>query len=165
MTATGAAGRRVSLRQRPRPCPFRGELLRRMVRRAAARLSPGGFDVRVLVVEDREMAAFNRRFLGREGATNVIAFPEDPVPPFPAPVLAGDIVVSAPTCLAETRRWGGSPEERVLFFIVHGMVHLMGLDHERGPAEARRMRRLEEAVWRSTAGTPGGRGRAGDGAR
>lgn len=138
------AAHRISIRQNLRPAPFRGAALRALVRGAASRLSPAGSDLRILVVGDAEMSRWNRRFLGRPRATNVIAFPEDDVPG----ALAGDILVSAPTCLRETSGWPGSPEERVLFFVVHGMLHIQGCDHERGGKEARRMRARERRVYR-----------------
>jgi rRNA maturation RNase YbeY len=151
--------RRISIQQRLRPVPFRHERLRALVRRALSRVPHGAADLRVLVVDDADMIEWNRRFLNRPWTTNVLSFPdEDPQGGVPA-ALSGDILISAPTCLRQTRGWKGSPEERVLFFIVHGMLHLAGYDHERGGAEARRMRRAERDVYRSAVGAPHGRAR------
>lgn len=109
--------------------------------------------MRVLVVGDDDMERWNREFLKRAGTTNVIAFPDDePGEAHPARI-AGDILVSAPTCLAQTRGWPGTPDERVFYFILHGMLHLAGYDHEKGAAEARRMRRRETDVYRSVLGS------------
>ncbi len=145
---------RISIRQHPRPAPFAGRRLRVLVRKALTFLAPAEADLRILVVDDREMTRWNREFLGRPRTTNVISFPEDDRPcaapgkPAQTRALAGDILVSAPTCLRQTTGWPGSPEERVLYFIVHGMLHLAGHDHERGSTEARLMRKAETAVYR-----------------
>ena len=135
---------RVSIRQDLRPAPFRGAKLRALVHKALALLDPEAADLRVLVVDDSAIAKWNREFLGRPRATNVISFPEED-----SPGLSGDILVSAPTCLRQTSAWPGSTEERVFFFIVHGMLHLAGCDHEMGAKEARRMRAAENELYRS----------------
>lgn len=151
--------RRLSILQRLRPAPFRHERLRTLVRKALARVPHDAADLRILVVDDADMTEWNRRFLDRPWTTNVLSFPdEEPQGGGPA-MLYGDILISAPTCLRQTRGWKGSPEERVLFFIVHGMLHLAGYDHERGGAEARRMRRAERDVYRFALGAPPGRSR------
>ncbi len=140
---------RISIRQDVRPAPFRGNLLRRLVRRAVKVLAVEGADLRILVVEDAEMKRCNRAFLGRAGTTTVISFPEDETGRAPPSRLAGDILLSARACLDRTKSWPCSEEEKVFYFIVHGMLHLLGYGHEKGKAEAARMRREEIRVYRS----------------
>ena len=156
---SGRRARRVSIRQHVRPVPFRGDRLKALVRKALTRVAPGDADLRILVVGDADMRDWNRRFLNRPRTTNVLTFPDqerrDPVPGS----LSGDILISAPTCLRQTRGWAGSPEERVFFFIVHGLLHLAGYDHERGRAEAGKMRTAEMEIYRSALGKPSERGR------
>lgn len=149
------AGRRfaVSVRQRLRPPPLRGERVRALVRRTLSRLAAAEGDVRILVVGDEDMARWNREYLGRAGTTNVIAFPDDAPGEARPGRIAGDILVSAPTCLEQTRGWPGTPDERVFYFILHGMLHLAGYDHETGRAGARRMRRRETELYRSVLGS------------
>jgi len=106
-------------------------------------------DLRILVVEDAEMERWNRTFLGRAGTTTVISFPEDETGKTLPSRLAGDILLSARACLHRTRSWPCSEEEKVFYFIVHGMLHLLGYDHGRGKAGADRMRREEIRVYRS----------------
>lgn len=143
----------VSVRQGLRPPPLRGDRVRALVRRALSRLGAAEADVRVLVVGDADMEWWNREFLDRRGTTNVIAFPEDAPGEARADRIAGDILVSAPTCLAQTRGWPGTRDERVFYFVLHGMLHLAGYDHEAGPAEARRMRRKETELYRAVLGS------------
>lgn len=146
---------RVSVRQHVRPAPLRAEALRTLVRRALRVLKVPAADLRILAVNDEEMERHNREFLGRPGTTNVISFPEeDPEGRRPV-LLAGDILLSVPECLSQTRDWPCSKEERVFYFIVHGVMHLLGYDHERGKTQAARMRREELRVYRAC--LPGGR--------
>lgn len=118
------------------------------VREALDLIGAGSADLRILVVGDAEMARWNRRFLGRTGTTNVLSFPEEGAGGDPGDSLHGDILVSAPACLAQTEGWPEPPEGRVFFFILHGMLHLLGYDHLSGPAEASRMRRTELRLYR-----------------
>ena len=151
--------RRISIRQHLRPVPFRGERLRALVRKALQRVAPGAADLRILVVGDADMRDANFRVLRRPRTTNVLSFPdEDPRDGAPG-TISGDILISAPTCLRQTRGWPGTPEERVLFFIVHGLLHLAGRDHLRGREEARRMRREEMQVYRFALARSADRGR------
>lgn len=141
--------RRISLRQVPRPAPLEGRRLRHLLARALDAMGIPRCDLRIRVVGDREMARWHRDYLGVEGTTTVLSFPEGATSGGAPERLSGDLLVSAPACLAQTRGWKASPEERVLFFLVHGMLHLAGHDHTRGAAQAARMRREEDRVWRA----------------
>lgn len=104
------------------------------------------------------MARENQRFLGHRGTTTVLAFPEE-APDAVGPVrVSGDLLVSADACLSRTEGWPESPEERVFFFIVHGILHLLGQDHLAGRGEALRMRRTELRVYREALGKGSQRG-------
>ena len=157
MTAPPGA-RRISLQQNLRPAPFRGETLRRWVREALDLLGARSADLRIRVVGDAEMAKWNHRYLGRPGTTNVLSFPEEGAADPARERVRGDILVSAPTCLAQTEGWPESPEGRVFFFILHGMLHLSGYDHLSGRPEAARMRRTELRLFRQVLSRPTGRG-------
>jgi probable rRNA maturation factor len=142
------SGYRVSFRQELRPAPLSGKRIREMARRALALLPAQGADLRIRVVGDAAIARWNREFLGRDRPTNVLSFPDREDAPAPGGTVAGDILVSAPTCLAQTETWKESPEARVFFFILHGMLHLAGYDHVAGGAQGRRMRRKELLLFR-----------------
>ncbi len=138
----------ISIRQNVRPVPFSGKALRMLVGRLLEVLGAPSCDLRILVVDDPEMARWNQRFMGHEGTTNVISFPEDEPSEGETVRIAGDILLSAPTCLAQTSDWEGTPEERVMFFVLHGMLHLLGYDHVNDRNQARRMRARELKVYR-----------------
>lgn len=91
-------------------------------------------------MDDRRIAALNRRFLGREGPTNVMAFPmQEGRFAGLNPKLLGDLVISVETAHREARAAGLALDERATQLLVHGLLHLHGYDHEHGAAEARRM--------------------------
>ncbi|MBI4764568.1 MAG: pyridoxine 5'-phosphate synthase [Deltaproteobacteria bacterium] len=97
-------------------------------------------EVSLLAVEDREIAGYNRRYLGREGPTNVLAFPmQEGLFPKINPHLWGDVVISTETAGREAREAGITPSERFQFLLIHGLLHLIGYDHEVSRSEARRM--------------------------
>jgi probable rRNA maturation factor len=101
--------------------------------------SPEG-EISILLVDDWRIAALNRRFLGREGPTNVIAFPmQEGRFAGLSPNLLGDVVISVDTAHREARAAGLALDERVTQLVVHGLLHLHGYDHEHDAAEARRM--------------------------
>jgi len=101
----------------------------------------------VLIVDDADIAELNRRYLGREGPTNVIAFAmgEGQFAEL-NPHLLGDVVVSRQTALREAAEHGLEPEEHFLRLVIHGILHLKGYDHEQGGEPARVMEELTERL-------------------
>ena len=104
-------------------------------------------ELSVLIVDDGDIAELNRRYLGREGPTNVIAFAmgEGRFAEL-NPQLLGDVVVSRQTALREAAEHGLEPEEHFLRLLIHGILHLKGYDHEQGGEPARVMEELTERL-------------------
>ncbi|MBI4581707.1 MAG: rRNA maturation RNase YbeY [Planctomycetes bacterium] len=99
----------------------------------------------VAIVDDRTMAALHRRFLGDDRPTDVLTFDlrDDPR----SAALEGEIVVSAEMARREAARRGLDVGEELLRYVVHGALHLLGMD-DRDAAGRRRMRRAENTVLR-----------------
>ncbi len=117
-------------------------------------------DLSVLVVGDRRMRALNRVWRGKDRPTDVLSFSqregEGPVTP-----LLGDVVISADTAARQARAHGHSLRREMERLLIHGVLHLLGHEHEQGGAAARRMRRAELRLERLLAARPPrGRGRA-----
>jgi len=93
-------------------------------------------------VDDEEIHRLNLQYLGRDRPTNVIAFPMDG----PDGRLLGDVVISTETAQREARERGVSFEEHLALLLIHGILHLLGYDHERGGEEELRMREKEEEL-------------------
>ncbi|MFP4033401.1 MAG: rRNA maturation RNase YbeY [Desulfococcaceae bacterium] len=108
-------------------------------------------ELSLLLVDDDEMAVYNREFRGKEGSTNVLAFAmRDGDFPELTPHLLGDVVISAETARREAEAAGTELEYRLDELLVHVVLHLFGMDHERGEEEAeamfRRARELVDAI-------------------
>lgn len=114
-------------------------------------------------VSEAEMAALNERYRGKEGPTDVLSFSLDD-PAYPAdpgvPLLLGDVVICPSVAAANAPAHGSSFEDEMALLVVHGVLHLLGMDHE-DSAEAELMEGAEtrhlEQFFRST----GGRGVSG----
>jgi probable rRNA maturation factor len=97
--------------------------------------------IAVLLAGDAAVADLNQRFRGKAGPTNVLSFPAAPNPEG----QIGDIALSFGVCAREAREQGKPLEDHLAHLTVHGVLHLLGYDHETdGEAEA--MEALERSV-------------------
>jgi probable rRNA maturation factor len=101
-------------------------------------------NVTVRVVGRREGAELNHRWRRRKGATNVLSFPVDGLGHV-VPELLGDIVICAPVVEAEAREQGKARDAHWAHMVVHGALHLLGLEHGTR-SEARRMETEEKRI-------------------
>ncbi len=90
-------------------------------------------EVSVVLVSDRRMTELHRRFLGQATPTDVITFQH------------GEIFVSTETARRQARRFGTSAEHELRLYIVHGLLHLFGLD-DKTPTGAAEMKRVQEKL-------------------
>ena len=101
----------------------------------------------MVIVDDEEIRTLNREYLDRDRPTNVISFPlQEGEGTGIQPQLLGDVVISADTTARDAIEAGVPFESELFFLLLHGILHLLGYDHERGTeAEAARMEeRMEE---------------------
>ncbi len=126
--ATGRAGR-------PAPATLRRWALSAL----AASGRAGALTLRV--VDADEGAALNRTWRGKRGPTNVLSFPLETPPGVPEPQL-GDIVICAPVVEREAAAQGKARTAHWAHMVVHGVLHLVGHDHQE-PRAAAAMERLE----------------------
>jgi probable rRNA maturation factor len=90
------------------------------------------------ITNDAELQSLNRRFLGKDYATDVLSFPgSDGDAP-------GDIAISMQRARVQAREWKHSAEDEICILMLHGVLHLLGMDHE---SDNGRMRRAE-VRWR-----------------
>jgi len=104
-------------------------------------------EISILFTDDEYISQLNKRYLNREGPTNVIAFPllEKEEERMGIPIL-GDIIISVDTAKREAEEAGIDLEERLLRLVIHGILHLLGYDHERSPEEEEKMQKEEERL-------------------
>ncbi len=104
-------------------------------------------EVSILLLDDAGITGLNEQYLKKTGPTDVISFPmHDGAFPGVQPQLLGDIAISLETAQRQADRRGVSLHEEVTALLVHGMLHLIGYDHEMSPADSRRMRAQERKV-------------------
>lgn len=97
-------------------------------------------ELSIVVVDDLEIEALNKRYLNRLGLTNVIAFPmrEGKFSNI-TPWLLGDVVISVEAAMREGELAKISIEDRFDQLLIHGILHLFGYDHEKSKEEADKM--------------------------
>ena len=120
----------------------RGEL-----RRFAALLRSevaGGRTFSCLLTDDRELRRLNREFLAHDYATDVLSFPSGSDDPL------GDIAISVERAAAQAQEFGHSTDEEIKILMLHGVLHLLGMDHEKDRGAMKR----EERRWRRTLSLP-----------
>jgi probable rRNA maturation factor len=106
-------------------------------------------ELSVLIVDDPQIATLNKKYLHRSGPTNVIAFPmHSDVFRNINPGLLGDVVISIETAAKEGAHIGIGMEERIIQLLVHGILHLIGYDHEKSEVQAEKMARKENEILR-----------------
>ena len=109
----------------------------------------GDLEISVALADDATVRALNRDYRGHDKPTNVLSFAEADagMPAVPgAPAHLGEIVLALETLRAEAGAQGKTPADHLAHLTVHGVLHLLGYDHERGEAEATAMESLEIAV-------------------
>ncbi len=101
-------------------------------------------ELSVLFIGDRAMRSLNRRYRGKDRPTDVLsfAFREGKFPHI-QPNFLGDIVIAVPVAARQAAEAGHSLGREIDALLIHGLLHLLGYDHERGGREARRMKRRE----------------------
>lgn len=109
---------------------------------AARRRKPAELSIRI--VDAREGRALNRQYRDRDYATNVLSFPVE-LPPGIASPLLGDLAICAPVVVREAREQGKALRDHYTHLTVHGVLHLLGFDHQED-AEAARMEKLETRI-------------------
>ncbi len=104
-------------------------------------------ELSVLFIGDRAMRTLNRTYRGKDRTTDVLSFSlREGRFPHIQPDMLGDIVISVPVAARQAGEAGHSLTVEIERLLVHGLVHLLGYDHERGLREARRMERKERQL-------------------
>lgn len=101
------------------------------------------FEFSLLLVSDEEIQEYNRERRGKDRPTDVLSFPVAEGLPGPYRIL-GEVVISTDTLVLQANEIGHSEKEEFYRLLVHGILHLLGYDHEISPEEERRMQRKED---------------------
>jgi len=112
---------------------------------------PGSAEVSVTFVNNRQMADHNKKYRNIDAPTDVLSFPlgengKYDINPENNASMLGDIVISIEKAYEQADCYGHSLQREVGYLTAHGMLHLLGYDHEISGIEAVRMREKEELV-------------------
>ena len=134
-------------RRRDLPAPDR-RLLRRRTRSVLTWLEQKDSELSIVLLDDPEMAELNESYRSRRGPTDVLSFSlREGHHARHRHGLLGDVVIGVRRAAQQAARRRRNLDDEVARLLVHGVLHLLGHDHER-EAEAREMRRLERRLWR-----------------
>ncbi len=106
-------------------------------------------EVGLVIADDDMVADLNQRYRGKEGTTDVLSFAMTEGEAFVVPpdgtLRLGDVVISCPQARRQAQELGHSLQEEVARLLAHGVLHLLGYDHQE-PAQRARMRRRERTI-------------------
>lgn len=112
----------------------------------AALQGAAGAEIAVLLTDDAEIAGLNEGWRGKAKPTNVLSFPADFPSPPGAPRHLGDLALAFGVCAQEAEAAAKPLADHAAHLIIHGVLHLLGFDHERGDAQAEEMEAVEIAA-------------------
>lgn len=93
-------------------------------------------EISIVLTDDDEVRALNHRWRHKDTPTNVLSFPGvdlvpgEPLPNLPGGLLLGDVVLALQTVQREAEAEGKRPDDHVRHLVVHGVLHLLGYDHQ-----------------------------------
>ncbi len=114
----------------------------------ATEQAPADGVLSVSLVDDQHMRELNNRWRDLDRSTDVLSFPQEDVPGDDAGAMAletgaerplGDVVISLDTAVKQAEEGGWTVTEELTRLLLHGLLHLLGYDHEGAAPEAERM--------------------------
>ena len=102
----------------------------------------------LVLVGNAEIRKLNAQFRKKDYPTDVLSFPAGDELPEGAQLL-GDVIISVEKAKEQAKARRRTLDEELVTLLIHGIVHLLGYDHERSPKDARIMDRLEKKIYRT----------------
>ena len=131
---------KIWIRNQQKPTPLDLKKIRRVVQRILADLGLPEAELSLMLVDDKQIQELNHRFLGRDKPTNVLAFSmREGEYSSLHPHLLGDLVISIETAKRQSKQSGLNAMEMLTLLLIHGILHLLGYEHEGGKKGAREM--------------------------
>ena len=104
-------------------------------------------ELSLALIGNTEMQKLNAKYRDRDYSTDVLSFPGEEIPIL-ANRLLGDVIISVDRAGEQAKERGRTADEEMVTLLIHGIVHLLGYDHERSAKDARVMKRLENKIYR-----------------
>jgi len=142
---------RILIRDRQRRRRLNKDRISRSSRRILTLLDQPKAELSILFVGEKRMTGLNSEYRGIHKSTDVLSF-EAAIPEAggEARNVLGDIVISVPKAEAQAKTNGLGFYEEVRRLLIHGILHLLGYDHERSVYHEKRMKKKEEEIFRAT---------------
>ena len=122
--------------------------LKETARRILELLRQDHAELSLALVDNREMQKLNARYRDKNEPTDVLAFPAGKAL-LPGMQVLGDVVISVEKAEEQARKRRKTLGQEIRTLLIHGILHLLGYDHERSRREARVMRGMEKKVSRA----------------
>ncbi len=135
----------ITHKERGKKVPTRA--LRKTAERILAFLKQDRAELSLALVDNRKIQELNARYRDRNEPTDVLSFPSGESLPAGVQIL-GDVVISVEKAEAQARKRRKTVEREIESLLIHGILHLLGYDHERSARDARIMRAMEKKVSR-----------------
>jgi|SRR5215470_2295096 len=127
---------------------FPGRKLKRIAQKVLEIVEQGQSELTLVLVGNAEIRKLNAKFRKKDYPTDVLSFPAGDRLPEGESIL-GDVVISVEKAKAQSRERRRTLNEEIVTLLIHGIVHLLGYDHERSSKDARIMERLEKKIYRT----------------
>jgi rRNA maturation RNase YbeY len=129
--------------------PVSIEFIEKQADQILADLDSSDKELSILVIDDARIRQLNLQYREKDSATDVLSFPqldEDEEPGVSSHLL-GDVVLSIETANIQAKEHDLSLEEELILLLIHGILHLLGYDHERSASEARAMQKKSRMIF------------------
>jgi probable rRNA maturation factor len=136
----------VEVVRRPGGGRYSGRKLKKIAAAVLDLVGERNAELSLALVSDGEMQELNAKYRGKDYSTDVLSFPAEKNLPSTVRLL-GDVIISVDKAASQARERGRTLDQEMTTLLVHGIVHLLGYDHERSAKEARRMKRLENKIY------------------
>ena len=104
-------------------------------------------EIGITLTDNETIQALNKEWRNKDKPTDVLSFPINEKPPEYKYYLLGDVVISLPFAKKQAEKIGLTYKEEILRLLIHGILHLLGYDHEKSEKEAKIMFSLQSKIF------------------
>ncbi len=145
---------KILIQNRQRKYPLNERQIRRWVSAILKMQNEADAEMGLVFVNNRTIRTYNKNYRGKDAATDVLSFPMRSTGAKDFSPLLGDIMISLKKCYEEAPLFYHRNSEHLLFLLIHGILHLLGYDHEQSRNEAAKMKRREKVIFEAVYKTP-----------
>ncbi len=137
----------VAIARRGAGKKFRGRKLEKIAAAILELVDRAEAELSLVLIGNREMQKLNAGYRKKDYPTDVLSFPVEGAVPAEVSLL-GEVIISVEKAAEQARERGRTLEKEMATLLIHGIVHLLGYDHERSAKDARAMSRVEKRIHR-----------------